>query len=110
MRKFICSPFGYEVDLDDPETYNYLPKNVEDLRNKMFEEIGYAYCYMNFFHKDIYSKKNKSFGKNCIKQKKRIKLLIKQFTENERENYINNNILWFQEQIYIFQDETENMC
>lgn len=54
MRKFRCRPFGdVEVDLDDPKTYKHLPKNTNELRQKMLSEIGYAYCYMNFWHKDI---------------------------------------------------------
>jgi hypothetical protein len=101
MRKFICRPFGDEVDLDDPKTYDYLPQNTKELRQKMFSEIGYSFCYMNFWHKDI-------FGKQDAGQKKRVQLLIKNFTENERQNY--NNILWYQEQIFLFQDEIENMC
>jgi hypothetical protein len=56
---------------------------------------------MNFWYKDI-------FGKRDGGQKKRVELLIKNFTENERENY--ENILWYQEQIFLFQDEIENMC
>lgn len=100
MRKFICSPFGeVEVDLDDPKTYEHLPQNIKELRQMMLAQIGYAYCYMKFWHKD-------TFGKGA--QKKRIKKLIKTFTNNEKDNY--NNILWYQEQIFLFQDEIENMC
>lgn len=102
MRKFKCRPFlDFEVDLDDPTTYSYLPQNTKELRQKMLAEIGYAYCYMNFWHKDI-------FGKRDGGQKERVELLVKNFTENESKNY--ENILWYQEQIFLFEDETENMC
>lgn len=102
MRKFICRPSGeLDVDLDNPKTYEHLPQNKEKLRQKMLSEIGYAYCYMNFWHKNI-------FGKKDGGQKKRVELLIKFFTDNEKRNY--ENILWYQEQIFLFQDETENMC
>lgn len=100
MRKFICSPFGEEVDLDDPKTYKCLPNNVNDLRTLMLKEIGYYYCYTKFWHKDTFGKDNK--------QKKKVKKLIKNFTENESKNY--ENVLWYQEQIFLFQDEIENMC
>ena len=103
MRKFVCHPFKNDVvDLDDPKTYEHLPKNVKDLRQKMFADIGYAYCYMNFWHKDVYE------HIHCDKQKERVEALVKYFTENERENY--KNVLWYQEQIFLFEDETENMC
>lgn len=102
MRKFITSPFGDEVDLDNPETYNYLPKNTKELRRIMLSEIGYSYCYMNFWHKD-------SFGTNRDGgQKLRVEELVKNFTENEKKNY--SDILWYQEQIFLFQNEIENMC
>lgn len=104
MRKFACRPFGdIEVDLDDPKTYDHLPKNLNELRTKMLSEIGYAYCYMNFWHKDIFTEYSAGRG-----QKKRVEALVKNFTENERPNY--ENTLWYQEQIFLFQDEKENMC
>jgi hypothetical protein len=101
MRKFVCSPFGEEVDLDDSETYDYLPKTIKELRTLMLSEIDYSYCYMNYWHKDI-------FGINDGGQKERVKQLVNYFTENESQNY--DNILWYQEQIFLFQEETENMC
>jgi hypothetical protein len=101
MRKFITSPFGDEVDLDDSATYSHLPKNVKELRRIMLSEIGYSYCYMNFWHKDI-------FGSRDGGQKLRVEELVKNFTENEKKNY--SNILWYQEQIFLFQNEIENMC
>jgi hypothetical protein len=102
MRKFVCRPFGdFEVDLDDPKTHEHLPQNTKELRQKMLAEIGYSFCYMNFWHKDV-------FGKRDGGQKKRVELLVKNFTENEKQNY--ENVLWYQEQIFLFEDEIENMC
>jgi hypothetical protein len=102
MRKFKCRPFrDFEVDLDDPKTYEYLPKNVIDLRQKMFAEIGYAYCYMDFWYEDI-------FGKRDGGQRERVMELIKNFTDNEKDNRY--NVIWYQEQIFLFQNEIENMC
>ena len=41
-------------------------------------------------------------------QRQRVYKLIKNFAENRRHNY--GNIMWLKEQVYLFQDETENMC
>lgn len=102
MRKFKCSFDRLEVDLDDPKTYDGLPQNVDDLRNLMFREIGYSYCYMKYFRKGCFGE-GKDGG-----QTERVELLIKNFSENEKKN--RNNVLWYQEQVYLFQDEIENMC
>ena len=102
MRKFIWRSFGsVEVDLDDPKTYEHLPQTIKELRTLMLSEIGYSYCYMNHWHKDV-------FGAKDDGQKERVEKLVKNFTDNEREN--RGNVLWYQEQIFIFQDEIENMC
>lgn len=104
MRMFKCNPFGdLEVDLDDPKTYDYLPNTTKELRQIMFSEIGYVHCYINYWHKDIFGSK-----KHNGKQIKRIDTLIKNFTENEREN--SDNVMWYKEQIFLFEDEIENMC
>jgi hypothetical protein len=100
MRIFKTSPFGEEVDLDSPKTYKYLPKKERKLDDLMFSEIGKAICYMDFWHKDIFPKSSP--------QRKRINERIKYFTEHRMANY--GNIRWFQEQVFLFQNETENMC
>jgi hypothetical protein len=41
-------------------------------------------------------------------QRQRVYALIKRFAENERENM--NNVMWYKEMVFLFQDETENMC
>jgi len=127
MREFREQPSGVIVDLDDPETYKYLPDNEKDLDNMMFREIGKAICYMDYFHPDIFGKEKqepdssikwteeeKSKGiadqhANCgYYQRLRVYDLIKIFTEGRRHNY--GNIMWFKEQVFRFQNETENMC
>ena len=46
---------------------------------------------------------------NCgYYQRQRVYKLIKNFAENRKNNY--KNILWYKEQIFLLQDETENMC
>ena len=83
MRKFITCPFKNEVDLDDPKTYSHLPKTAKKLRELMLSEIGHYYCYVNFWHKEMY-KENV--------QKERVEKLIQDFTNNYQVNY--KNVLW----------------
>jgi len=102
MREFKTSFNGSAVDLDNPQTYDYLPNNPKELDDKMFSEIGYVLCYMNNFHPDWF---------RCRRdggQRKRVMKLIENFC-NERKNHY-SDVLWLQEQVYLFQDETENMC
>lgn len=108
MRKHLLSFEGIEVDLDDPITYERLPKNVRELDDLMFKEIGYALCYMNIFHKDVYGKKKDDGGRRDGGQKKRVKKLIKYFCKERHNHYA--DVLWLQEQVFLFEDEIENMC
>lgn len=103
MREFKCSFDGEIVDLDDSKLYDYLPNTQKELRDLMFSIIGYVICYMDYWHSDWFGDTNRDGG-----QKTRVCNLIKYFTENERPNY--NNLIWYKEQIFILQDETENMC
>ena len=96
MRKFHTAMNGV-VDLDDEKIYSYLPDNTEDLDNLMFREIGQALVYVKYFHPDW-----------CKKQRKRINILIKEFATNRKHNYKNKK--WYKEQVFKFQEETENMC
>lgn len=100
MRKFVCSPFGDEVDLDNPETFSYLPDDTNQLRDLLFKHFGWSQLYMNYFHSDVFSKGDK--------QRKRIDDFMKNYSENHIKNY--DNILWLKEQVFLFQDEIENMC
>jgi len=104
MREF-KNAFGDKVDLDDPHTYDHLPNDAKVLDDKMFTEIGYALCYMNNFHPNVFK------GKRDGSQRKRVMKLIENFC-NERKNHYDgiDGVLWVKEQVYIFQDETENMC
>lgn len=105
MRPFKSSfDNNIEVDLDNPETYNHLPNNIVELEDRMFKNIGYYYCYVNYFHKDV---KDRGW---FVNQEERISVLIKYFTENRKGHNYDDNILWYQEQVYRFEDEIENMC
>jgi len=98
MREFIDA-FGEIVDLDDKVTYDYLPDTSKELRDLMFSEIGFAHWYMNYHHPEIFK---------GHEQEARVKKLIKQFTDGYRKTI--DTPIWLKEQIYLFQDETENMC
>lgn len=100
MRKFICSPFGDEVDLDNLETFSHLPDDVNQLRDILFKEFGWCHLYMNYLHQDV-------FGESDL-QRKRINEFMKNYSENHLKNY--DNVLWLKEQVFLFQDEIENMC
>lgn len=91
-----------EVDLDNPETYCYLPNNSKELDNRMFRDIGYALVYMDWFHHDIFLT---DYG---WEQRVRVKKLIDYFAEERKNHY--NDILWLKEQVFLFEDEIENMC
>lgn len=101
MRKFTTSPFGEEVDLDNPETYKHLPNTIRELDDLMFKEIGQALVYMNHLHKDVYDVDKSG-------QKARVNDLVSNFADNRSEKF--GDIMWFKEQVFIFQDEIENMC
>lgn len=88
------------VDLDDPNTYSHLPQTTRECDDLMFKEIGYYYCYVNFLHKDLFKSDDDQILR-CLN-------LIEKFSSERKENY--HNLLWYQEQIFLFQDETENMC
>lgn len=97
MREFKTEPFGDIVDLDDDATYDYLPKTASDLDDLMFKEIGQALVYIKHFHPD-----------HSIYQCNRIHALVTKFANNRSDHY--DDIKWLREQVFIFQDETENMC
>ena len=46
--------------------------------------------------------------RSCWLQRQRVNKLIKDFTD-ERKNH-STDVLWYQEQLFLFQDEIENMC
>jgi len=88
---------GEVVDLDVDETYSWLPQTTKELDNKMFEEIGKALVYVGYFHPDWDDK-----------QRWRIHKLVEAFATERRNNY--GDIKWLREQLFMFIDETENMC
>jgi hypothetical protein len=99
MRKFVCS-LGEEVDLDNKDTYSYLPDDANQLRDILFKDFGWSQLYMNYLHFDIFDKKDI--------QRIRIDKFMKSYSENHLKNY--DNVFWLKEQVFLFQDEIENMC
>jgi len=100
----ILQTFFGPFDLDDPKTYDALPKTVKKLDKLMFKEIGYALCYMDHFHPDWFDVTNT--------QRLRVNTLIAEFCRERHNHYKENlrNRLWMKEQVFVFQMETENMC
>ena len=92
--------FGHTVDLDDDKTYKNLPKTDRELDDKMFEEIGKALVYMDYFHPDVFP--------SSSPQRLRVNQMIYNFATERRGHY--KDVKWLREKLYIFQDETENMC
>ena len=112
MREYKCSFYGDIVDLDNPKTYDYLSKDIKILREKLYKEFGQAFCYMDGFHPDIFVKTiNKQSNRLLIagyNQRLRVNKLLKKFIKGFYKHY--NDVLWYQEQIFLLQDECENMC
>lgn len=101
MRNFKCS-LEENVNLDDPKTYSYLPNNCNDLDKLMFQYIGFALVYMDWLNWNDYST---GYG---WKQRIRVKELITYFADNRKHHY--GDLMWLKEQVFLFEDEIENMC
>lgn len=96
MREFKTA-HGEIVDLTNPDTYSYMSKDIDVLCNKIHQEIGYCYCYFNYWHKPWDEK-----------QEARVEVLIQVYSHERRDNI--TNLLWHQEMLYLIEDEIENMC
>ena len=124
-------PQGETVDLDNPETYKHLPDTYRELRYLMFQRIGYVILYMDYFpnRKGLFPKRKRKeefvklsewypeakdgdklieINNVAFNQRQRVYAMIKNFAENEDKHM--KNLIWFKEQVFLFDDETENMC
>ncbi len=127
MREHIETLSRQKIDLDNPETYKHLPNSMNELDGRVFYKIGYSICYMDFWHPEVFNKEKiepdmsrdwtleeiaagwpdavANFG---YYQRQRVYKLIENFTKNRHNNW--GNILWFKEQVFLIEDEIENMC
>lgn len=106
----IHKDFFGQHDLDDPNTYKYLPKTDRELDDLMFKEIGRAIVYMDYFHPDWFGHEpcENPLRNSGYEQRKRIMEMVEYYAVNRKSNW--GNHLWFQERVFLFQSETENMC
>lgn len=90
---------GVEHDLDNPETYKHLPQTEEAVISKLYEQIGYSRVYMveHGFLKDD----------RCKDQVERIDELINTIISGY---YVEKGLMWWQERLFLFDNEIENMC
>jgi hypothetical protein len=120
MRKYKTSFEYKDVDLDDPSNYDYLPKNIRELQDLWYKEVGQALCYMDFFHPDVFPREKQiprlveAYGtvhdqaNAGYEQHQRVNKIVKRFAEGYQSHH--DNVLWYQELIFLLQDECENMC
>lgn len=128
MRKFKIGFSGEVVDLDNPKTYRFLPDDVSKLDDIMFKEIGQALVYMDYFHPDVFpknkrkpkmvrycdmspnwkSKKKVDLNNSGYYQRQRVYKLIEKFTKERKNRW--KDKMWFKEQVFLFGEETDNMC
>lgn len=94
--------FGEEWDLDDPTTYHYLSDNIRLLENDVFRLYGYAKAYFKFMRP--------YHSINFVKQESQVEAFMGNFCRNRLRDSHMHNLLWFQEQVFLLEDLTENLC
>lgn len=99
MRKF-QPVIGREVDLDDPATYTQLPQTIRGVLDNLYGEIGYAMLYILGDHWSVHS------PDQCARVNAMVKDIAKHWNERPRTQ----PLIFWQEKLYLFMDETENMC
>lgn len=93
---------GDEHDLDDPKTYKRLPQTRGEVLNRLYQEVGYAHLYM-MGH-------DWSRSESGARQVKRVNELIAEISTYFGGNIWNKSLIFWQEKLFIFLDEIENMC
>lgn len=114
MRLYHLTDLSHEtVDLDNESIYATLPSNVEELYDRMLRNIGYALSYIDYIWPDRYPSDSR--------QRLRVSELIAHFWhEGHEERWPGDAIRdgnqkrfdprWLREQVFVFEDEIENMC
>src|SRR5687767_3048817 len=102
MRMFQCA-IGPEVDLDDPETYKRLPQTVPGVLEKLYKEVGYARLYVLGVHDFTSSECGRA-------QLERIAKLESEIAGFFGGRLYQQSLIFWQEKLFVFEDEIENMC
>lgn len=97
--------FGRTVDLDDPETYKFMPwadYSAEQLYQECVKEMGYALLYTQYWHPST------DWGP----QLRRINGFCVWFSREGRKKRQDTlmNRVWLKKFLYRFEDEIENLC
>jgi hypothetical protein len=101
MREFVTA-FGDKVDLDDPATYKHLPQEKDKVLERLYQEVGYAHLY-------IMGKKWERLSKEQVRRVRALTEEISKFFGWDKNMWNESTIFW-QEKLFIFLDEIENMC
>lgn len=101
MREF-TDALGRKFDLDDPETYKHLSQDTGEVLDCLYKAIGYANLYV------LGRKFAKSeAGKTQIE---RIEKFVVEVAKVFGGNIWKKPTIFWQEKLFIFLDEIENMC
>lgn len=100
MARFFQPVIGPPEDLDDPKTYARFPQTIRDVQEALWRKIGYAAVYV-IAHQ---------FSESECGQKQidRIGVLVEAVAKGQEQR--GKPLIWWQEQLYLFEDEIENMC
>ena len=105
---------GQQVDLDDPKTYESEFWKKYTTAASLYElarcELGEALYYIEFSHPDSFVNRPRD---DCgYRQVERIRQYCFWFAQewNAHLTDTEENRMWFRKFIYMFQDETENLC
>jgi hypothetical protein len=95
------------VDLDDVAIYAHLPSTRDELDDRMWKNIGFALSYMDYMNRE-------SFPMDCA-QRIRVTHLVARFCREGHEERGDGTLKrsdpqWLREQVFVFEDEIENMC
>lgn len=101
MRPF-RDALGRDYDLDDPATYADLPQTIEAVKDRLFKEIGYAMVYME---RDDWCS-----GPVAASQRYRVMADICRIAFGWDYPRYRDSLQWWQERLFLFLDEIENMC
>lgn len=97
MRKLITA-HGCEVDLDDPATYIKMSQDIWEVRNELYRCIGYSRLHL-LGHK---------FSEQ--RQIENVDKIIREIADGFGSKFHELPLQWWQEKLFILENETENLC